>query len=532
MTPHDGQSESAARGLPGGDSRGRATDVVGPGGAGSDRIPIALIAAEVAAEFIFREVDDPMYVMDLETGRYLAVNPAFCRVTGHSEDDLLSGRIRVDDLVVNPDGHPGGKRYRKRTQALGIKDDDSSSSHAQLADQLYHVMLRTASGELQMQEVSIKHATYNDRRVTLGCMRDITPVVKRQEELESETRKQREKTKLTFQANVRIMQLTERIIKTPEFTRHIEDCEDTETMCRRACEYLVSSRGMEFAHAAIYAWNRQHNGLKLREGSPAPSWPESVPPDASSHPLMQVAQGHTAWVDDSDGDVAVPLRVGDRRDGVLAIRYHTTTRQLLESEPAIRKSLRDVVVTLGDLIGSRANNLTLLDRVRMLTIVDQLTGVYNRRYFDEKLAAEVHRTARYGRELTLMLLDIDRFKTINDTWLHTQGDQMLTEFGELLRQNTRTTDIICRLGGDEFAILFIETGLESAIQKAESLRTCVLKHHFQRKHPEAPDPLQITISIGLAAWANSWTAAELYGEADAALYDSKRGGRDRVTVRR
>ena len=517
---NDADSHPAGGGLPGADSRGR-----GFAEGGSDRIPIATIAAEIAAEFIFREVDDPMYVMDLETGRYLAVNPAFCQVTGYPEDELLSGKIRVDDLVVNPDGHPGGRRYLKRTQALGIRDEESDRGDKHL----YHVMLRTKGGELRVQEVSIKRAEYNARRVTLGCMRDITPVVKRQEELQTEARKQREKTKLTFQANVRIMQLTERIIKTPDFTRHIEDCEDTDAMCDRACEVLVSSRGMEFANASIWAWNRNHNALKMRAGSAAPSWPDMV--SDPEHPLMQVATGHTAWVDDSDGDVAVPLRVGDRRDGVLAIRYHSTTRQLLETEPAIRKSLRDVVVTLGDLIGSRANNLTLLDRVRMLTIVDQLTGVYNRRYFDEKLGAEVHRTSRYGRELALMLLDIDHFKTINDTWLHTQGDLMLTEFGELLRQNTRTTDIICRLGGDEFAIMFIETGRESATQKAEMLREQVERFNFTRKHPDAPDPLSVTISVGVAAWKNGLDAAALYGEADTALYESKRAGRNRITIR-
>jgi diguanylate cyclase (GGDEF)-like protein len=160
-----------------------------------------------------------------------------------------------------------------------------------------------------------------------------------------------------------------------------------------------------------------------------------------------------------------------------------------------------------------------------LAITDALTGLYNRRFFQSRLAAEVARARRYGRVLSLVMLDLDNFKEINDQRGHQVGDHVLAEVGKILGGNVRASDIACRYGGEEFAVLLPETGPEQAGRAAEKLRTR-LKEHFQA----GEDALALTVSLGVASYPSACVADEndLVKRADAALYEAKGLGRDRV----
>jgi len=163
--------------------------------------------------------------------------------------------------------------------------------------------------------------------------------------------------------------------------------------------------------------------------------------------------------------------------------------------------------------------------LEQLAITDALTGLYNRRFFTSRLAAEVGRARRYGRTLSLVMLDLDNFKEINDQRGHQFGDHVLAEVGKILTTNVRASDIVCRYGGEEFAVLLPETGPEQAGQAAEKLRTR-LKEHFQG----GDDSLAATVSLGVASYPSPGVADEndLVKRADAALYEAKEQGRDRV----
>ena len=160
-----------------------------------------------------------------------------------------------------------------------------------------------------------------------------------------------------------------------------------------------------------------------------------------------------------------------------------------------------------------------------LAITDALTGLYNRRFFKSRLAAEVGRAQRYGRTLSLVMLDLDNFKEINDQHGHQVGDHVLAEVGKILAGNVRASDIVCRYGGEEFAVLLPETGPEQAGQAAEKLRTR-LKEHFR----SGDDAVALTVSLGVASYPSPSVADEndLVKRADAALYEAKGLGRDRV----
>jgi diguanylate cyclase (GGDEF)-like protein len=150
----------------------------------------------------------------------------------------------------------------------------------------------------------------------------------------------------------------------------------------------------------------------------------------------------------------------------------------------------------------------------------------NRGHFYDLAETHLARARRYGEELSLLILDIDHFKRVNDTYGHLAGDAVLRGVGEQCRQVIRASDLIGRMGGEEFAILLPSTRLASAIQLAERLR---LRLRAQRwTTPQAKD-LAITVSIGAASLTPVIaTLDDLYARADQALYAAKTGGRDRV----
>lgn len=157
---------------------------------------------------------------------------------------------------------------------------------------------------------------------------------------------------------------------------------------------------------------------------------------------------------------------------------------------------------------------------------DALTGLANRRFFEERAREECLRAQRYRHPLSILLADLDHFKDINDTYGHGYGDTVLKEVGQTLVHHCRTSDLCARYGGEEFAILLPETELIEARKVAE--RLCVAVRGLTIRHPAGP--LQVTVSFGISCLDHerSQSLDELLVQADAALYTAKRKGRDRV----
>jgi diguanylate cyclase len=161
--------------------------------------------------------------------------------------------------------------------------------------------------------------------------------------------------------------------------------------------------------------------------------------------------------------------------------------------------------------------------MRLMALTDPLTGLANRRWGEEQLEQELLRAARYGRTFAAVMLDIDRFKTLNDTHGHGAGDRVLIDLAHLLRKLLRATDHVVRWGGEEFLILAPETRLEAAVDLSEAVRQRVAADVLGDGH-------RATVSIGVATYHPGDVAISLIERADAALYRAKRGGRDRVEV--
>jgi len=161
-----------------------------------------------------------------------------------------------------------------------------------------------------------------------------------------------------------------------------------------------------------------------------------------------------------------------------------------------------------------------------MAITDSLTGLYNRRYMTNHLATLVDEGAHSGKALSLMILDIDFFKAVNDTYGHGAGDEVLKEFSKRLSTNVRGIDLACRLGGEEFVVVMPDTELETAMSIAQRLRMRIAERAFKT---DTEKMIEVTVSIGLASahWPDD-TAEALLERADQALYQAKHDGRNRV----
>lgn len=166
-----------------------------------------------------------------------------------------------------------------------------------------------------------------------------------------------------------------------------------------------------------------------------------------------------------------------------------------------------------------------------LAVTDGLTGLHNRRYLDTHLETLVARALNRGKHLSLLITDIDRFKTVNDTWGHDAGDDVLREFGRRLRINVRGMDLACRYGGEEFVIVMPDTPPHVAADVAERLRAHIESDGFAIEN--GARTIDVTVSIGVTSLVQSEaeTAKGLLKRADEALYEAKQAGRNRVVSR-
>jgi len=229
--------------------------------------------------------------------------------------------------------------------------------------------------------------------------------------------------------------------------------------------------------------------------------------------------------------LCVPMVALGEALGILHLRAEPTSdaRDAVQGAAAsLNEARRRLAGAVAEQTAMALANLALRETLRHQSIRDPLTGLYNRRYFEESLEREVRRAQRRGAPLGIIMLDLDRFKRFNDSFGHEAGDMLLRAFGEMLRRKVRGEDVPCRYGGEEFALLLPEASLEAARERAEELRLAAkgLQVAYQ-DHLLGP----ITLSLGVAVFPDQGVSGPaVLRAADAALYQSKADGRDRVTA--
>jgi diguanylate cyclase (GGDEF)-like protein len=223
-----------------------------------------------------------------------------------------------------------------------------------------------------------------------------------------------------------------------------------------------------------------------------------------------------ALLPESRSVLCIPITYGETLLGALNI----------ESRDESAFSPQDVLIlnTLADLLATALHNAFVFQKLQQQSITDGLTGIKTRRFFWEALSAEWKRASRSGRPFSVVLIDLDKFKEVNDTMGHFEGDLVLARVGRLLELKSRQSNVVARYGGDEFIILMPETDAEQAQVLAERLRLWITSDPMLSEH-------HITGSFGVASFpGHGFSVEDIIRVADAGMYVSKRSGGNRVSA--
>ena len=202
-----------------------------------------------------------------------------------------------------------------------------------------------------------------------------------------------------------------------------------------------------------------------------------------------------------------------------------------------KASATDFLERLSTIVAICLENTANHERLKRVGLTDSLTGVNNRRFFDQRIGEEIARALRTREPLACLIIDIDHFKQINDHYGHQAGDQILHQSAALIRDQLRNSDVLARYGGEEFAAVLPNTNTRSAFEIAERIRENIAQHPFSVKENTHAQSLSITLSIGIAVMGAGTIptdieplVAGLVKKADIALYEAKNAGRNCVAV--
>jgi len=303
--------------------------------------------------------------------------------------------------------------------------------------------------------------------------------------------------------------------------------EDAEQMLLEIVGHIQKNFRFDHIGIGIFDYARKDVEIKAEAGTTAKALGKRIPLGVGI--LGRVARTGESALVQTTGDaqlqgilpesravLCIPIAYGDTMLGVLNV----------ESRKEDAFAPEDVLImnTLADLLATALHNSFVFQKLQQQSITDGLTGIKTRRFFWESLTSEWKRASRSGRPFSVVLIDLDKFKEVNDSLGHLEGDLVLARVGRLLEQRCRQSNVVARYGGDEFIILMPETGVEQAQILAERLRLWLATDPTLQEH-------HITGSFGVASFpVHGLSAEDIIRVADTGMYMSKRAGGDRVST--
>ncbi len=303
---------------------------------------------------------------------------------------------------------------------------------------------------------------------------------------------------------------------------------DLRELLQKACRYIVEAFRAD--HVSILLLDGARLVLRAQEGKLTLRLPGDLELPAGvglsaralrtlrSVVVNDVAQtsDYIAGFEETRSEMCVPLVCFGETLGVLVL----DSAQTDAFEPADLQPIESV----ADICANAIQNARYVEKVRQLADVDGLTAAFNRRYFETRIVQEIERARRYQAPFSILMVDLDHFKRVNDEFGHLLGDEVLRQVSGIFAHHLRKIDVVCRYGGEEFAILLLQTATEGASQVADKLRRIIETFRFPGV------PRSVTVSIGVAEFPlTGGSRDELVRAADNALYAAKQSGRNCVT---
>jgi diguanylate cyclase (GGDEF)-like protein len=275
--------------------------------------------------------------------------------------------------------------------------------------------------------------------------------------------------------------------------------------------------------ASVGQGSEGFSALRLRDGTTLTDWVIAhgeplVIENVTADPLID-PDSRSDWFEGSCAVVCVPVQTSGKVLGVIQL-VNIDLHVYLQSEMLLQ--------TLADYAAIAIENARAVRRIQELSITDDCTGLYNARHLFKVLSEEVNRSERFGYEFTLLFLDLDHFKRVNDEHGHLIGSKLLAQVGECLRENLRLVDAAFRYGGDEFAIILPQTSREAGVRVARRISRVF---HQRRWLPDETFQVVLRASIGIATYpVDATTPQAIVQCADDMMYAVKQAGRDNIAV--
>lgn len=465
---------------------------------------------------LFETAKDGILILRADSGEITEVNPFLRELLGYSEDELIGKKLW--DIGLFEDHARSKVAYEELKTKGYVRYED--------------LPLKTKAG--QRKEVEFVSNVYevNGERVIQCNIRDIGE----RKRVESALAQSNDSLKVT----VRELALrNDEISLLSDLGDSLQTCVSLEEAYRVVARFSVQL--FPNTQGVLYTINASQKFVEaaIGWGGPMPGETEFAPNDCVS---LRRGRVHAVNGDDLSSSLSckhvnppaknylcAPMIAYGEIQGVLHLRsVNESVVSSEKSEANFQKSKFGLAGTIADYIGLALANLKLRDTLRQQSIRDSVTGLYNRRYMKEALERELRRALREAKPLGILMLDIDNFKKLNDTFGHDAGDAVLHALGNFLKLEIRGNDIPCRYGGEEFLVILPGIPLDECVKRAEKIRGEVKTLDVQHEGKALP---RISFSVGVSQSPDHGdTIDDLLKSADTALYSAKASGRDQVVV--
>ena len=441
-----------------------------------------------------------VYIADAQ-GNLKYVNHAFIEILGYSVRDELLGKNLARELYANPKDREG---FLKKMEEKGFMQD-------------YEVKNIRKDGSIAILSATSNYIRDDQGKVTgvEGVVHDITEKKKLEESLLNEKRKleqilgfdEKIGTIRKFDALIDfIVERVASILEADKCSLMLVDDEKNE-LCIQGAKGLPEDiiKGTRIRLGDPIA------GVVAKEGTPI--LVKNIEYDKRFKRANRPSYASRSFM-------IAPIKLGDKLIGVVNVADKKT---LFHQDESFNEIDLKILCALVREIAVALENVKLYKELNYLTITDSLTGIFNFRHFNNILDYEIKRLKRSPGHLSLLMLDIDGFKSYNDAFGHPEGDQLLKDLAQILKQSVRETDVPCRYAGDEFVIVFPATDVDGVKKVAEKIINSIEKHPFKQK---------VTVSMGIVGYFPGQSRHEAIQKMDMALYQAKKEGKNKFCILR